>query len=311
MARLPYVDPSEAPRQVREVLERMPPLNVFRLMAHAQTAFRPWVRWGGVLLGDLALDPLLRELAILRVAKLSPGADYEWVQHVPIARSVGATDEQVEAIEQGVVDAGCFDDEQRDVLRFTTEVVREVGPSDETYASVAARLSPREIVELLMVIGQYMMLARIMATVRIDLDEPIDPREPREPDPDFPVKPGMTREEEFVAEGPLLTDVGGTLRVPVLSTPGMIGKMEGNAARLARSVLPEHLGTVGFEVRVRHVAGAREGARCTAFARVRRIVDGRKLRFDVEVREGDRVLGTGTHERRVIDLEGHARDLTG
>ena len=307
MARLPYVDPENAPSKVREVLRAMPPLNVFLLMAHAETAFRPWMRWGGVLLGDLALDPVLRELAILRVARLSPGADYEWVQHVPIARSVGATQEQVDALERDDLEATSFDDTQRAVLRFTTEVVRDVGASDEALRGVSERLSPREIIELFMVIGQYMMLARMMATIRIDMDEPADPRSAREPDSDSPVKPGMHREEEFVAEGHLLTDVGGTLRFPVLSTPGMIGKMEGNAARLAKSVLPEHLGTVGFEVRVKHVAGAREGARCTAFATVRRVIDGRKLRFDVEVREGDRVLGVGTHERRVIDLDRHAQ----
>src|SRR5438105_5527757 len=96
VARLPYVDPERAPAHVREVLERMPSLNVFLMMANAETAFRPWMRWGGVLLNDLALDPLLRELAILHVARLTPGAEYEWVQHVPIARSVGAAEEQVE-----------------------------------------------------------------------------------------------------------------------------------------------------------------------------------------------------------------------
>ena len=85
-----------------------------------------------------------------------------------------------------------------------------------------------------MVIGQYMMLARVMATTRIDLDEPADPRARRDQEGSGILKLGMTREEEFVAEGPLLTDVGGTLRMPVLSTPGMIGKMEGNAARLAK-----------------------------------------------------------------------------
>jgi len=57
---------------------------------------------------------------------------------------------------------------------------------------------------------------------------------------------------------------------------------------------------VGFEVCVKHVAAAAEGARCTAYARLNEIVDGRKLRFDVEVREGDRTIGVGTHERRVI-----------
>ena len=308
MARLPYVDPTDAPKQVREVFDGLPPLNVFRMMAHAQTAFRPWMRWGGVLLNDLALDPLLRELAILRVARLSPGAEYEWVQHVPIARSVGATVEQVDALERGDAEALCFTDEERAVLAFTTEVVLEAGASEEMLEAIRQRMSAREIVELLMVIGQYMMLARVMATTAMDLDEPADPREVRGQEPPFPLRPGMSREEEFVVEGPLLTDVGGTLRVPVLSTPGMIGKMEGNAARLAGASLPEGLGTVGFEVRVKHVAAAREGARCTAYASVRRVIDGRKLRFDVEVREGARVLGVGTHERRVIDLDRHVRE---
>src|SRR5947207_11422144 len=119
MARLPYVDPEDAPPKVREVLQAVPPLNVFRTMAHAETAFRPWMRWGGVLLNDLALDPVLRELAILHVARLTPHADYEWVQHVPIARSVGATEEQVAALERGDVDAEIFTVEQRAVLRFT------------------------------------------------------------------------------------------------------------------------------------------------------------------------------------------------
>src|SRR5438105_1429760 len=195
MARLPYVDPSNAPPQVREVLERVPQLNVFRMLAHAETAFRPWMRWGGVLLTDLALDPLLRELAILRVSKLSPGAEYEWVQHVPIARSVGVTTEQINAIDQDDVAADCFTDEQRSLLVFTTGVVQEVGVSDDVFAGVETRLSPREIVELLMVIGQYMMLARIMATTHMDLDEPVDPRATVEREAVGPLRPGMTREE--------------------------------------------------------------------------------------------------------------------
>lgn len=118
--------------------------------------------------------------------------------------------------------------------------------------------------------------------------------------------PGLTRSEDFVVEGILLTDVGGTIGVSVLSTPGMIGRMERNAAMLAIEHLPDGKATVGFEVCIKHVAGAPEGASCTACATLREIVDGRKLRFDVEVRDGDRVLGVGTHERRVIDVAGHA-----
>jgi len=108
------------------------------------------------------------------------------------------------------------------------------------------------------------------------------------------------RTDEFVVDGPLLTDVGGTLPGAVLSTPGMIGMMEHNAAHLALEHIPHGQVTVGFEVCVKHVGAAAEGARCTAYARLNEIVDGRKLRFDVEVREGDRTIGVGTHERRVI-----------
>jgi 4-carboxymuconolactone decarboxylase len=172
MARLPYVDPADAPERVREALEAVPALNIFRTMAHAETAFRPWLRWGGVLLGELELDPALRELAILRVAQQTPHAEYEWVQHVPIALAVGATEAQVDAIERNELEADAFDDVQRNVLRFTDEVIHDARASDATFVAVAETLSPREIVELLMVIGQYMMLARVMATVDIELDEP-------------------------------------------------------------------------------------------------------------------------------------------
>jgi fluoroacetyl-CoA thioesterase len=110
----------------------------------------------------------------------------------------------------------------------------------------------------------------------------------------------MTRTHEFVVEGPLLTDVGGTLPVQVLSTPGMIAMMERTAAMLALEQLPDGQATVGFEVCVKHVAGAQEGARCVATATLREVADERKWRFDVEVREGDRVIGVGTHERRLV-----------
>src|SRR4051812_16734063 len=110
----------------------------------------------------------------------------------------------------------------------------------------------------------------------------------------------QTREHEFTVEGRLLTDVGGTIPVKVLSTPGMIAMMERTAAMLALKQLPDGQATVGFEVCIKHVAGATEGARCTVRATLREVVDERKWRFDVEVLEGERTIGVGTHERRVV-----------
>ena len=117
------------------------------------------------------------------------------------------------------------------------------------------------------------------------------------------------RTEPFTVEGGLLTDVGGTLSTRVLSTPGMIAMMERTAARLAAEHLADGRPTVGFEVCIKHVGGATEGAECTAFARLLEVADGRKLRFEVEAREGDRVLGLGTHERRALGEPGE-RDAT-
>ncbi len=118
------------------------------------------------------------------------------------------------------------------------------------------------------------------------------------------VAPGIERLDEFIVEDLLITDVGGTIGIRVLSTPGMIGVMERCSALLAYENLPEGKATVGFEVCVRHVAAAAEGARCTVRSRLGEIVDGRKLRFEVEVSEGERTIGVGTHERRVIDVGG-------
>jgi predicted thioesterase len=125
--------------------------------------------------------------------------------------------------------------------------------------------------------------------------------------PAVPLEPGISRTDEFTVEGVLLTDVGGTIGISVLSTPGMIGMIERNAAILAFENLPEGKATVGFEVCVKHVGAAAEGSTCTVSAVLREVVDGRKLRFDVEVREGDRTIGVGTHERRAIDVAQHAQ----
>jgi predicted thioesterase len=84
----------------------------------------------------------------------------------------------------------------------------------------------------------------------------------------------------------------------------MIAMMERNASILAQEHLQAGTATVGFEVCVKHVAAAAEGAICRTRATLREVVEGRKLRFDVEVTEGERTIGVGTHERRVVGQAG-------
>jgi predicted thioesterase len=116
------------------------------------------------------------------------------------------------------------------------------------------------------------------------------------------LEPGLERVDTFTVEGRLLTDVGGTIGASVLSTPGMIGMMERNSAILSFEQLPEGRATVGFEVCIKHVGAAAEGTECQVRSTLKEVIDDRKLRFDVEVTEGERTIGVGTHERRVIEV---------
>jgi predicted thioesterase len=119
---------------------------------------------------------------------------------------------------------------------------------------------------------------------------------------------GIESSLEFAVDGALLTDVGGTLGAEVLSTPAMIAMMEHTASALVSPRLPYGKATVGFEVCIKHVAGAGKGTRCTARARLEEIVDGRKLRFAVEVTAADgRTIGVGRHERRIVEVGAEAR----
>ena len=175
MARIAPLEHEHAEPRVRAALERLPPLAIFATVANAQGSFVDWLRLGGDLLDGRLFDPLLRELAILRVARLTPGASYEWVQHVPILLAVGGSEDHVRALENDELEAPVLGEDGRLVVRFTEQVVRDASPDEETFAAISARFSAAEIVQLLLVIGQYMMLGRIMATAQLEPDEALGP----------------------------------------------------------------------------------------------------------------------------------------
>lgn len=170
MARLPYVTAASAPPAVADTLAKLPELHVISLLAHAETAFEPWLRYGGALLNDLALDPALRELVILQVGKIA--ANYEWVQHVPIALDAGVTQAEIDAVDQDRI--GTLAEDRRAVLQYVRAFVAgEV--DDQLHAALAHHLPDRQIAELCLVAGQYFGLARIMSALRIDPDPPAGP----------------------------------------------------------------------------------------------------------------------------------------
>ncbi len=170
MALLPYVDEKTAPQAVREMLERATiKLNVGRMVANSEAVMRPFSQLGNSLLTRAKLNAKLREIAILRNAKVCRSV-YDWTQHVPIAKSVGVTDEQVAAMDNWEP-AKCFNDLERLVLKFTDEIARNVKGSRETLAGLKQHLGATEIVELIISIGFWGMVARLLETTEVELEE--------------------------------------------------------------------------------------------------------------------------------------------
>lgn len=114
------------------------------------------------------------------------------------------------------------------------------------------------------------------------------------------IRPGMEGHLERVVEGDLITrHVGGA---GTFSTPAMVGLMEITSHRSVESRLPEGHTTVGYEVHVRHLAPAAPGSTVVITTRVTE-VKGSKLYFDVECRQGDRLIGSGIHKRAIVPAD--------
>jgi len=168
-ARIGYPDLADLPPETRQILDALPKLNVFRMVAHAHSAFPPFIRMAKALLAELELPGDLRELAVLQVAN-ELDATYVWTQHVGAARSERTPRAKIVAVGDGRLDASCLTEEEQASLTFTAEVLRRNRPSDATFERLRRHLSPRQIVELLIVIGCYTMVSRLTTALELDAD---------------------------------------------------------------------------------------------------------------------------------------------
>jgi 4-carboxymuconolactone decarboxylase len=170
MALLPYLDDANATPEVRKMLTSRPVvLNVQRMTANAQGIFVQRNRLSNALFTQIKLDPRLREIAILRTAKDCHSV-YEWTQHVPAAKHVGVTGEQIAAIEDWQ-SSQCFSELERLVLLFTDEVNANVKGSRATLEGLKRHLGPGEIIELLIIIGHWRQTASILETTEVELED--------------------------------------------------------------------------------------------------------------------------------------------
>jgi len=170
VARLPLIDPEATSGDIRASFDRMPvKLNIFRMMAHAEANMIPAMRLGNSILHKQKLSAVHRELLILQAAQLEGGA-YEWRQHVPIALGVGVTQPQIDAVERGDYGDAALSEAERALLAFGRDVVETVRVRDAIFADMHRHFSDQEVVEAIITLGFYMMMARLTEATQTDLD---------------------------------------------------------------------------------------------------------------------------------------------
>ncbi len=167
MQRLPYPDFTRLPEITQKTLASVP-LNVVRICAHAsQPLFEAQGQLGRAVADPQVLEPRLRETVILRVAHLSR-SDYELRHHIPLARAAGLTEAELAAIANG--NYAVLDAQLSAASRFTDEVVARLSPSDATLADLRRVASDQIPVNIVLTIGCYMSIARLVAVSGIEPD---------------------------------------------------------------------------------------------------------------------------------------------
>ncbi|MCX6392166.1 MAG: carboxymuconolactone decarboxylase family protein [Actinobacteria bacterium] len=157
--------------QTREMLAALPQNNVFRALAHADAAFPPLMELTASLWNDAVLGQRQRELAILRTARLVDSA-YEWMHHIEVARMVGVTEEELNAIDVGRLDLVPFADADRLLLEAVPHILNHCRSEDHVFDALREHFSLRELVELHLVVGLYATIAGVVT----DFDVELEPR---------------------------------------------------------------------------------------------------------------------------------------
>ena len=168
--RLKLVDPETASKRISEALALLPVINVFRALANAETLYPHFSQYMLQLFRPMELDKALERMIVLHVAKRS-ACFYAWRQNVVVAHSVGVKDEQIAALKKGDVQASCFTEAEQVAFAFTDEVMELIEATDQTYDAAKKHFSDRALTEILYVIGTYMLIARVIRTGRVPLDE--------------------------------------------------------------------------------------------------------------------------------------------
>ena len=175
MARIAYVEKNEVGEEGLRIYEDLEErvgkvLKPIKMMGHSPALLRDWWKMMITLLTDLDLDAKLRELALLRIFRLT-GCDYCFAEHDRVALEAGATEEQVKNIDNYET-CDAFSELERLVLRYTDGITKDNTVDDAVFDALRKHLSDREMVELTFCIGNWNGIARFVVPMGLELESP-------------------------------------------------------------------------------------------------------------------------------------------
>jgi 4-carboxymuconolactone decarboxylase len=140
--------------------------NVFLTLARNPELFRRWLPFGAEFYTDHSLPPRQRELLILRTA-WQCRSDYEWGQHIRMGRAAGLTDEEIAAV-TGPLDGRAWSPADEALLQAADELVADHTVTPSTWAALARQFDEPHLIEVVMVVGNYISLAGFLNAVGVE-----------------------------------------------------------------------------------------------------------------------------------------------
>jgi len=163
----PEAEPAPRPAQTEAGSRRG--MNVLGTLVQHPKLAKAFLTFNRHLLRESTLPERTRELVILRVAWLRR-CEYEWAQHVLMAREVGLRDEEIERVRQGP-DAPGWSAPDAALLRAVDELEDDACIGDTTWKSLAEQLDRQQLMDLVFTIGAYGLLALAFNSFGLQLDE--------------------------------------------------------------------------------------------------------------------------------------------
>ncbi|MGD1174414.1 carboxymuconolactone decarboxylase family protein [Mycobacterium seoulense] len=186
-ARVPKLPLEEATAAADEaaVPNYMAELSIFQVLLNHPSLARAINDLLATMLWHGALDARLRELVIMRIGWLT-ACDYEWTQHWRVASRLGVSPDDLLGVRDWQGHHG-FGPTERAVLAATDDVVRDGAVSDASWAACERELNcdTTVLIELVTAIGAWRMVASILHSLRVPLEDgvsswPPDGRSPSE-----------------------------------------------------------------------------------------------------------------------------------